>query len=142
MEELKKLAEEISELVERRLKQLHEKIGDPLVYLKPEEFDKVIRSNKIVVVDFSASWCVPCKAYLPVFRRVARRLRTRGVLFAYLDTDEGSDIADKYHVDNIPTTIIFVDGHVADVIVGVTQEKKLEERIENILKEVERKESR
>ncbi len=141
MIKLRAVADEIDRLVEKRLKALHEKVGDPLLYVKPSEFNKLISSNKLVVVDFSASWCIPCKAYLPVFRRVARRLKRRGVVFAYLDTDEGSEIADKYHVDNIPTTIIFVNGHVADVIVGVTQEKKLEERIENILKELERKQS-
>ena len=138
MNELRKLAEELNRLVDRRLRDIHEKIGDPLVYVKPSEFNRLITSNKVVVVDFSASWCVPCKAYLPVFRRVARRMKKHGIVFAYLDTDEGSEIADKYHVDNIPTTIIFVNGHVADVIVGVTQEKKLEERIENVVKELKR----
>ena len=134
------LLRELERLVSERLRRLEEVVGDPLVYIKPSEFDKVIASKRVVVVNFSASWCIPCKAYLPVFKRVARKMRKRGdVLFAYLDTDEGSDIADKYHVDNIPTTIIFVDGHVAEVIVGVTQEKRLEEKVESILKEVERK---
>ena len=134
------LLRELERLVSERLRRLEEVVGDPLVYIKPSEFDKVIASKRVVVVNFSASWCIPCKAYLPVFKRVARKMRKRSdVLFAYLDTDEGSDIADKYHVDNIPTTIIFVDGHVAEVIVGVTQEKRLEEKVESILKEVERK---
>ena len=129
---------ELKELVDRRVKELDRELGDPLIYLNKENFDEYISRYKVVVVEFSAPWCNPCKAYTPVFKRVARRLANpeKGVIFAYLDTDEAPEIADRYSVDNIPTTIIFVNGHVADVILGVTQESRLVERVQNILKEV------
>ncbi len=128
---------EIKRLVEEKIKSIEEKFGDPLFYLNNNNFDETLSKYKIVVVEFASSWCNPCKAYTPVFKRVARMLASpeRGIVFAYVDTDESPDLADRYGVDNIPTTIIFVDGHVADVIMGATQESRLRDRVEAIVKE-------
>ncbi len=128
----------IKELVNEKIKIIEKELGDPLVYAGKDDFDKLLSRYKVVVVEFSAPWCNPCKAYTPVFKRVARKLASpeKGIIFVYLDTDQAPEIADRYSVDNIPTTIIFVNGHVADVIMGATQESRLEERVLNIVKEV------
>ncbi len=130
--------EEIKELVDEKIKIIEKELGDPLLYASKDDFDKILSRYKVVVVEFSAPWCNPCKAYTPVFKRVARKLSNpdKGIVFVYLDTDQAPEIADRYSVDNIPTTIIFVNGHVADVIMGATQESRLEERVLNIVKEV------
>ena len=135
---MKTLASDISSLVEKRIETLEKELGDPLLYPNKNDFDKLLSKYKVVVVEFATPWCNPCKAYTPVFKRVARRLSNpmKGVVFAYLDTDKASEIADRYNIENIPTTIIFVNGHVADVILGATQESKLTERVRNILREV------
>ena len=132
------VVEEIKRLVDEKLREIDEKLGDPLLYLDKNSFDKVLSKYRVVVVEFATPWCNPCKAYTPVFRRVARKLAApeKGVVFAYLDTDKAPEIADRYSVDNIPTTIIFVNGHIADVILGATQESKLYERVQNIVREV------
>lgn len=128
---------EVRRLVEEKIRSLEKKFGDPLLYLDKNNFDEVLTKYKIVVVEFASSWCNPCKAYTPVFRRVARILSApeKGVVFAYVDTDESPDLADRYGVNNIPTTIVFVDGHVADVVMGATQESRLKDRVEAIIKE-------
>jgi len=135
---LREEAEKLVKAVEKKLNMLERELGDPLLYLDKENFDKILSRYKVVVVEFSAPWCNPCKAYTPVFKRVARKLASpeRGVVFAYLDSDKAPEIADRYNVENIPTTIIFVNGHIADVIIGATQESKLVERVQNIVKEV------
>ncbi len=124
--------------IERKINEIERELGDPLLYLDKDNFDKVLSKYRVVVVEFSAPWCNPCKAYTPVFKRVARKLASpeKGIVFAYLDTDKAAEIADRYNVENIPSTIIFVNGHIADVIIGATQESKLEERVRNIIKEV------
>ncbi len=134
------LVKEIVKAIEDKVNKLERELGDPLMYLDSNNFDKILSKYKVVVVEFSAPWCNPCKAFTPVFKRVARRLSDpdKGVVFAYLDTDKASQIADRYNIENIPTTIIFVNGHIADVIIGATQESKLEERVKNIIKELER----
>ncbi len=137
-EAIREEAEKITKLVEKKIEEIEKTLGDPLIYADKDNFDQLLNKYKVVVVEFSAPWCNPCKAYTPVFKRVARKLMNpeKGIVFVYLDTDKAPEIADRYSVENIPTTIIFVNGHVADVIIGATQESKLEERVNNIVKEV------
>ena len=137
-EAIREEAEKITKLVEKKIEEIEKTLGDPLIYAEKDNFDQLLNKYKVVVVEFSAPWCNPCKAYTPVFKRVARKLMNpeKGIVFVYLDTDKAPEIADRYSVENIPTTIIFVNGHVADVIIGATQESKLEERVNNIVKEV------
>ena len=135
---MQRIANDVEKLVEKKIERIEKELGDPLIYADSSNFDQLLSKYKVVVVEFSAPWCNPCKAYTPVFKRVARRLMdpSKGLVFVYLDTDKAPDIADRYSVENIPTTIIFVNGHVADVIVGATQESRLEERVRNIAREV------
>jgi thioredoxin 1 len=135
---LQNLVDEVEKLVEAKLRILEREFADPVVYLDAANFDKTISSGKLVVVNFSAQWCVPCKAYLPVFKLVARKFYgDQRVVFAYLDTDANSEIADRYRIDNIPSTVFFYNGQVVDIVVGVMQEHKLEEKVRALLKEIE-----
>jgi len=135
---MKSIGEQIEKLVEEKIKQLELELGDPLVYAD-KDFDKLLEKYPIVVVEFAAPWCNPCKAYTPVFRRVARKVMNKygdKIVFVYLDTDKLPEIADRYSIENIPTTIVFVNGHVADVIIGATQESRLEDKVLSIAREV------
>ncbi|MET1101966.1 MAG: thioredoxin family protein [Pyrodictiaceae archaeon] len=138
---MENVVESIEEKVAAIIKRLERDLGDPIVYVKDrEKFLEILSEYKVVVANFSAPWCNPCKAYLPVFRRIARgylkKYGNESIVFIYADTDAMPDIADKYKVDNIPTTIVFIHGHVADVIVGVTTESRLQEKLDSIIKEV------
>ncbi len=133
------IVDRIAMYINSRIEVLDKTFSDPIVILTRDNFDKVISMHRVVVVDFTTEWCNPCKAYLPVFRRVARKFLAKereNIVFAIIDTDRESEIADRYHVENIPTTLIFVDGHVVDVIVGVVTEQKLIDKLENILVEI------
>ena len=70
-----------------------------------------------VLVDFWAEWCGPCKAYEPVFKYIAEKYGDKAV-FGRLNVDENPDIAVRYNVMGIPTTIIFVKGRVFKRLVG------------------------
>jgi thioredoxin 1 len=137
-DEMQNIGEHIKSLIEKKIKQIEQELGDPLHYAG-KDFDSLIEKYTIAVVEFAAPRCDPCKAYTPVFRRVARRLTREydeRIIFMYLDTDQFPEIADRYNIENIPTTIVFVNGHVADVIMGATQESRLKEKIRSIAKEV------
>lgn len=77
-------------------------------------------------IRFTASWCHPCQMYAPIWQKV-----TEGkpdFQFEVIDVDEQSDIASKYGVMSIPTTVILnEDGTVHKKQTGVMSEKKLEE---------------
>ena len=136
----KNIVEKILSKIDERIRWVEEEFGDPLIYVESEEdFNRLLGDYELAVVLFSTNWCNPCQAYIPVFKTVARKYRrSPSLVFAYVDTDKLPKIADKYHVDNLPTTIIFLNTHVADILVGVTTLSRLEEKIKTLLDELHR----
>ena len=83
--------------------------------LNSNEFDNAIASG-IVLVDFYADWCGPCKMLAPVIEGLADKMTN--VSFYKLNVDNSSDIARRYGVQAIPNLIIFKDGKAVDQITG------------------------
>ena len=73
--------------------------------LTRENFDEVIQSNEMVVVDFWAKWCSPCLAFAPLFEEVSTR--HPDVIFAKVDIDEEANLAADFQVRSIPLIMIF-----------------------------------
>jgi|YelNatPaOPRAMG01_1025707.scaffolds.fasta_scaffold00248_36 thioredoxin 1 len=74
--------------------------------------------NGIVLVDFWASWCMPCKMMAPILNEVAEQV-SAGVTIAKLNVEQNQATASKYKVRSIPTMILFKDGKEVTRIVGV-----------------------
>ncbi|TNE59654.1 MAG: thioredoxin [Bacteroidetes bacterium] len=72
-------------------------------------FSELIRSDKPVLVDFSAEWCGPCKMLAPILEDVKRRIGDKATIFK-LDVDRNPLIASSYNVMAVPTLIIFQNG--------------------------------
>ncbi len=96
---------------------------------------EVLKSDKPVVVDFWAPWCMPCNILAPVFEKVSGEYNGK-VKFAKLNTDENPNIAAKYGVFSIPTMLFFHNGEVVDGLIGAVPESVLKEKIEEFLKKV------
>ncbi len=98
--------------------------GQP-VSLDGQSFDTHIgRSDVPVVVDFWAEWCGPCKMMAPAFAQTAADLEPR-VRMAKLDTERHQDIAARYGIRSIPTTILFKDGREVARISGALDQSRL-----------------
>ena len=69
------------------------------------EFSGIIENNKIVILDFWAEWCGPCKAYGPVYERVSNEFED--VVFAKINTEEEPQLGRMFNIRSIPTTIAF-----------------------------------
>ncbi len=94
-----------------------------MIYGDDLNFENEVLSYKgIVIVDFYADWCGPCKSFAPIFEEVASE--TSGVKFMKVNVDE-SAIARKYRVMSIPTVVLFKNGEVCDKFIGVMQKKDL-----------------
>jgi thioredoxin 1 len=77
----------------------------PVEALKTEAFDPTVTGNDIVVVDFWAPWCGPCKSFAPIFEQVADQ--NPDVKFVKVNTDEETALAGHFGIRSIPTLMIF-----------------------------------
>ena len=91
--------------------------------------EDVIKSAEPVLVDFFAEWCGPCKAMAPALEAVAKEMKGK-VKIAKIDVDQNPGVTQQYHIQAMPTLMIFKDGKVAAQRVGaLTQKKQLQDWI-------------
>ena len=89
---------------------------------------EVLRSDKPVLVDFWAPWCMPCKIISPTVEKLAKEFEGK-VKVSKSNVDEAPDIATDLSVLNIPTLILFKDGKEAARIIGVNSKEAIEAKI-------------
>jgi thioredoxin 1 len=82
-----------------------------------EQFQTAISSSKLVVVDFFAVWCGPCKMIAPLLERFSNEY-AETTEFYKLDVDELSSVAQEQEVTAMPTIIFYRDGKVVDKVIG------------------------
>ena len=75
------------------------------VHIDEPNFAQIIENNEIVILDFWAEWCGPCKAYGPVFERVSEQYPE--VVFGKINTEEEPELGRLFNIRSIPTTIAF-----------------------------------
>lgn len=103
--------------------------GNMVKVIGSSEFQAEI-SKGVVVVDFYADWCGPCKMIAPIFSELAQEMTE--VKFIKVDVDKSPDIANSYKVMSIPTIIVFKDGEEAEKIVGFKPKEGLAEIIQKV----------
>ncbi|MEF9951549.1 MAG: thioredoxin [Clostridium sp.] len=96
-------------------------------------FDKeVIKSDKPVLVDFWAQWCMPCKMLSPVIEEVAKNLDGE-VQVVKVNIDESPMSASQLGITSIPTMVLFNDGKIVEKIVGFQPKENIEKTIKGAL---------
>lgn len=78
--------------------------------------EEVLQSDKVVLVDFYANWCGPCKMLAPIMQEIANE--NSNIKVVKVNIDEAQDLAEKYDVMSIPTTVAIKNGQEIDRIVG------------------------
>jgi len=93
--------------------------------LKERDFDKkVIKSDKLVLVDFYAPWCGPCQALSPIIEEVAKEVGDKAIVYK-VNIDDEHALANKFQVMSIPTLIVFKDGKIKNQIIGLSSKEDL-----------------
>ncbi|HWJ53252.1 MAG TPA: thioredoxin [Propionibacteriaceae bacterium] len=78
------------------------------VNINAEDFESTITDNDIVLVDFWAEWCGPCKRFGPIYEKASEEYQ--GVVFAKLDTDANLELSGQLGIEGIPTLMAFREG--------------------------------
>ena len=105
-----------------------------ITYLNQENFLGTVQNESVVLVDFYADWCGPCKAIHPVLEELSNELDGKAVI-AKVNVDEEPTLAATFKIRSIPTMILFKDGEPVDIVVGLQPKPELWKRLTNLLPE-------
>ena len=130
--------EDLAKIMEKKMKKYKEQIdgnnlttnnkqdndiSDPIT-LTDYNFDENIKKYPLLVVDFWAPWCGPCKMVSPMIEQLAVELRGKAV-FGKLNVDENPTVANIFGIQSIPTLIIFKNGEAVDGVMGAVPKQQL-----------------
>lgn len=93
---------------------------------------EVLKAKGVVMVDFFAVWCGPCKMMAPSIDKLATAYKGK-VKIGKLDVDENNATSSRYEIQSIPTIIFFKDGEMMDALVGFQSEEALKKKIDSLL---------
>lgn len=93
-----------------------------------EEFNDLINSDNIVLVDFFATWCAPCKMQAPILYDFKKEMGDK-LIVAKVDVDQNPSLANKFGVASIPTLAVFKAGELKEKSVGLSTKANLSEMI-------------
>ncbi len=102
------------------------------VELTSENFNDTLKNNEVVMVDFWAPWCGPCRMIAPVIEELAEEFEGKAVV-AKVNTDEEQDIAVQYGIRSIPSILFFKNGELVDQMVGAASKDAFAEKLNALL---------
>lgn len=88
-----------------------------VITITRDNFDEVMNTDKKVLIDFWASWCMPCKMMSPVIDEIAKE--NDGFVVGKVNTDENQELAARFGIMSIPSLLVFQNGKVINQSVGV-----------------------
>lgn len=123
--------EELDKIIQRKMEQYKEKIKDrrtnyninkeslhsiPIV-LTDYNFTEAVNKYQLLIVDFWAAWCGPCRIISPIIEQLSNEL-TGKATFGKLNVDDNPTVSNTFGIQSIPTIIIFKNGQIVDRIIG------------------------
>ncbi|MBW4432207.1 MAG: thioredoxin [Pelatocladus maniniholoensis HA4357-MV3] len=105
---------------------------DIVAYIQETEFDALLGEQKVVVVDFTATWCGPCRLVSPLMDQLAQEYKDR-IKVVKVDVDNNKPMFKKFGLRSIPAVLIFKDGELAQTIVGVSPYEQFSNAVDKLV---------
>lgn len=97
-----------------------------------ENFNDVLASNTVVVADFWATWCGPCRMVGPVIESLAKDYEGKAAI-GKIDIEENDSLTEQYGIRNVPTVLFFKNGQLVDKVVGAGPRAMYEDKLKALL---------
>jgi thioredoxin 1 len=127
--------EELERIKMKRMEELMQKqatvTAGPMV-LSDATFEKEVSSHSVMLVDFWAEWCPPCRMIAPVIEQLAGEYAGR-VTFGKVNVDDNPMVAQAFGIQSIPTLLVFKDGRVVNSIIGAVPKARIERAFQGYL---------
>ena len=94
--------------------------------------NEIVKSEKLVLIDFFATWCGPCKMMLPILEELSNEYEGR-IVVGKLDVDENPETCEEYGIMNIPTMLFFNTGGLVNRHVGACRKQQLAQIFDSLL---------
>ena len=122
---------ELERIKEKKMKELLKSLEEKremdakVVHVTDSNFNEIVSKNPLVLVDFWAEWCMPCRMIAPVIEDLAKEYSGK-ILVGKLNVDENPATAERFQVFSIPTLLIMKEGREVDRIIGCVPKSQIE----------------
>ncbi|MGR3276751.1 thioredoxin [Acaryochloris sp. 'Moss Beach'] len=103
-----------------------------VTYIQDNEFEQLLKDESIIVVDFTATWCGPCKQVSPMMDQLATDYDGRAKV-TKVDVDKNKGIAKQYGIRSIPAVLVFKSGELVETLVGMSPYEKFTSAVDKHL---------
>ncbi len=130
--------DKLRRIKERKMRELLKEFGErkamngEVTHITDSNFSKIVGENRLVLVDFFADWCMPCRMMALIIEELAKEYVGK-VLVGKINVDENPATADRFQVFSIPTLVIMKSGKEVDRIVGFVPKSQIEARLKKYL---------
>jgi len=109
-----------------------EKIMGKYIELNNSNFEEIIKKDGVVLIDFWAPWCGPCRMIAPVIEELAEEYEGKAVI-AKVNTDEAPEIAGQFGIRSIPTVLFFKNGELVDQMIGAAPKAQYAAKLDALI---------
>lgn len=102
-----------------------------VIKITDESIKEVLKTDKLIVIDFYADWCNPCKVISPIIEEISELYKNE-IMVGKLDVDNNDDSASKYEVRNIPLVLFIKNNKILDKIVGVVPKEVFIDKVNKL----------
>ena len=103
-----------------------------ILTVNDKEFDeKVLKSNNLVLCDFWAEWCGPCKQISPILEELSKELSSDNITIVKVNIDDNPETPAKYGIMSIPTLLLFKNGELVSTQIGLHEKNALKKWIDS-----------